>query len=558
MPTWQEPCGYVSTRRHGLLCTLLFLLAFTRGLASAAPPKADSLFPGGGQRGTTVEVTVGGGFDNWPPQFACDRSDVRIVLAEEKGKFNVTLPAEAPPGLMRLRFYDKEGTAPVKAFFIGGLPEILETEPNDTPGKPEAIATLPVVVNGRLMGGSDADLFAVQLTAGQTLVAAVEAHRLLGSPVDCVLQVLTADGFVLEQNDDECEIDPLIAFTAPSDGRYLVRVFGFPSVTDSSIALSNSPNHVYRLTLTTGGYADHAWPLALAANAPNEVSLIGWNLPPEGLKLPAILPTALPPAGAEPLVAFDAALGIGADVSVEPHPVTLEAEPNSADVPRPITLPTTVTGRIDSPGDVDAYLIEPQAGQTFLFRLDGPSLGAAGDPVLKLLDAEGKVVTFNDDLGAFRDCQFFHTFAAAGQFRLAVSDLHQQGGLRHVYRLRATLHPAQPLLTVTADNFTLPPGKPLEIPVAIERRMGFAEEIEFSVEGLPANVTLAPVKSVAPGETAAAVKLVLTATAGPFSGTIKIIGRSLGDSKLTALATPTAAPYPAPRPISQEIWLTVP
>ena len=90
-------------------------------------------------------------------------------------------------------------------------------------------------VNGRLAKAGDVDGFAVSLTRGQTLVASLEAERPLGSPMDAVLQVVSPEGLVLAQNDDDVGRDPRIVFEAPSTGTYIVRLFAFPAKPDSSI-----------------------------------------------------------------------------------------------------------------------------------------------------------------------------------------------------------------------------------------------------------------------------------------------------------------------------------
>ena len=135
------------------------------------------------------------------------------------------------------------------------------------------------MVNGRLGKRGDVDTFEVELKKGQTLVAALEARRRLGSPMDGVLQVVSAEGFVLEQVDDSPELDPLLKYEVPADGRYAVRVFAFPSKPDSSIALAGGPAFLYRLTLTTAGYLEHSLPLAVEFGKKPSVRALGTNLP---------------------------------------------------------------------------------------------------------------------------------------------------------------------------------------------------------------------------------------------------------------------------------------
>src|SRR5204862_6902571 len=114
---------------------------------------------------------------------------------------------------------------------------------------------------------------------GQTLVASLEANRTLRSPMDSVLQVVSPDGIVVEQNNDYHGLDPQAAYAVPKDGLYVVRVFAFPKEPDGTIGFAGGEAYVYRLTVTTGGFADHALPLAVPRSKPGKVRLVGWNIP---------------------------------------------------------------------------------------------------------------------------------------------------------------------------------------------------------------------------------------------------------------------------------------
>src|SRR5262249_59121116 len=125
----------------------------------------------------------------------------------------------------------------------------------------------------------DVDVFAVELKKGQTLVASVMAHTVLRSPMDGVLQILSVDGFLLAQDDDFHGLDPQIVFPVPKDGRYLVRVFAFPQVPTAAIKFAGGDKFIYRLTLTTGPFADYAFPLAVSRAAPGDLHVVCWHLP---------------------------------------------------------------------------------------------------------------------------------------------------------------------------------------------------------------------------------------------------------------------------------------
>ena len=92
---------------------------------------------------------------------------------------------------------------------------------------------------------------------------------------DATLQILSPVGFVLAQNDDERGVDPLLAFTAPTAGAYVVRTFAFPPTANSSINFAGGDAFVYRLTLTTEAFVDAALPMAVRANEDNRLALLG-------------------------------------------------------------------------------------------------------------------------------------------------------------------------------------------------------------------------------------------------------------------------------------------
>jgi len=529
------------------ICLLAFGLCCAACDALAAAPEVRALFPAGGQRGTTVEVSAGGKFDTWPVQFWVDRPGLTISPGD-KGKFSVAIAGDAAPGRYWIRLYDPTGTSAPQPFVVGTLAEMLEAESNNAPQKAQAAPSSTVVVNGKLGGGGDLDSFSVPLTRGQTLVASLAAHETLGSPMDAVLHVTSADGRQLAYNHDRRGLDPEIVFAAPADANFLARVFAFPSQPNSSIAYSGGDQYVYRLTLTTAGFVDYPWPLAVTRDRATPVDLIGWNLP-ESLR------TVQVQSAGETHDIADPALANVVSVSVEPHETQIEAEPNDRQSPKQVTLPLTVSGRIDVGGDEDAFVFQGKAGQALVLELESRSLGYPLDGVLQVFDAADKSLARADDVGAGRDPQLAFTPPADGAFRLVVTDLNQAGSSRHVYRLRMV--PATPAYEVTADAlaYTIPPDKPTDVTLTIDRQHGFADPIDFTVEGLPELVTASAARSEPTGDSAKSVKLTLTSNGGTFAGPIRIRAKSAGATPLERMA---AAAIPNHTVRLAELWLTVP
>jgi hypothetical protein len=514
--------------------------------ARAAGPLVRSVLPAGGQRGTTVKVSFNGDFPNWPAQAWVDSAGLSLAPLAEKGDFNITVAADAAPGVRWIRIYDADGAADPKAFVVGTLGELVEKEPNNSPAKAEALPGSTVVCNGRLNPGGDLDLFAVNLKQGQTLVASVAGHEALGSPMDAVLQIAAAGGGQLAFNHDSRGLDPEIIFAAPADGNYLVRIFAFPANPDSSISYAGNDKFVYRLTLTTAAFVDYPWPLAVTRSRETRVELVGWNIPQ------SLAAVTIKPEG-ESFEIADPQLGNLAVVAVEPHETLVETEPNEPAAPQSIALPLTITARIERPGDVDAFAFDGKKDQPLTFRLQSRTLGYPLDAVLKVTDAEGKTLTTVDDVRNDRDPLVTFSPPADGSFRILVSDLNRSGSSRHVYRLRAVA--AAPTYEVTADvhAYTVTPEKPAEITLSIDRQQSFPEAIAFAVSGLPDFVTAAPAVSATTGDGAYTVKLSLTSKGGAFSGPIRIRAEGSGPSKL---ARTVGAGIPDHTARIHDLWLT--
>lgn len=500
--------------------------------AVAAPPEVASFFPTGVQRGQSAEIVASGKFDNWPPSVWTEHPGLSIEPAADKGKLKVVCSADASPGIHWVRLIDGEGASPPRPLLVGILPEVVEQEPNDEPAKPQTIQGSQVV-SGKLAKRGDVDTFAVQLTAGQTLVADLIANEILGSPMDGVLQLCSSSGQVLRQQHDTRGLDPRIVFTASHSETYLVRLFAFPASPDSSINFAGGDGYVYRLTVTTGPFADHALPLAIARGAAADLTLAGQNLTSPGVRLePAVHywrdrwfwhpPEA---SGFLPLLLVD-------------HPSLVVEQPASGTVPPVVPVPVTLTGWLAAPQQQNVVAIAATTGQKVEIQVEASSLGYDLDPVVTIADSSGKMVAEADDgRRNERDVRLEFNPAADGQYLVTIRDLHGRGGSRQVYRCTIR-HPAPDFsLSLSGGSFRVAAGATVEVPVLIDRQGGFKSAIEIMAEHLPAGVTAAAVTSPAEGEQAKQVKLLLTAAADAQSGSFHIIGKAADDQRPARFAT---------------------
>lgn len=544
-------------RPIGIVGAILIAGLIAPGPCPAKPPTLTGLFPPGASRGQTVAIEAAGTFDRWPIRAWVDGPGVAIRAEPAKGKLSAVVAPDAAPGLRWIRLYDDEGATDLRPFVVGVLPETIEVEPNDEPKAAHRLDRSSMTVNGRLARPGDVDGFAVALERGQTMVASVEAAARLGSPMDAVLQVVSAEGSVLAQNDDDVGPDPRIIFEVPGSGQYIVRLFAFPSKPDSSIRFAGGGDHVYRLTVTTGGFIDYAFPLAVGRDGPAAVEAIGWNIArPVSFPVPT-------PDGREVFEAAAGSLSGQAEVRRVPCPATVEGEPNDPAHPQIIAGPIAIaiSGRIDPPGDRDAFRLSLKKGEKRVVRVESRAMGRPLDPVLRILDAAGKVVEESDDGGRNdRDAERSFTAPADGDYRLVVRDLHGRGGPRFAYLLTVCGPRPDFELALATDRFDLTPGKTTKIKVAVKRLDSLSEPIEIIAEGLPAGVRATPMTSKTGDASAGSVELELSCGDGPsggdgpYPGPFRIIGRTTKDPRTVHRAT---APIAGLEARTDWPWLTV-
>jgi len=216
----------------------------------------------------------------------------------------------------------------------------------------------------------------------------------------------------------------------------------------------------------------------------------------------------------------------------------------------------TTSGSIDAPGDIDVYQFLAKKGQQLSFRIDARSVGSQLDPLLRLTDVAGKRLAQADDAAmgkpGERDVILTFTVPQGGSYLLELHDQNWHGSHRHFYRLRAVGLEPDYALSVTSDRFVLAPGKPLDILVSVTRRDGFDNDIEITLDGLPANVTAKSVRSVGAG--GKTVTLRLEANGEPISAASRIVGHVAEQADLTRKAVAPRIKLPETTPY---LWLNV-
>lgn len=467
-------------------CILSLTVFSVAACLHAKPPEFGAIFPGGGQRGSTFEITTT--ITNKPvSQWWTSAPGVTFTATDKPGKWKVTIPADTPLGLYPIVRHNENGVSSTRWFSVGRLPEIEEKEPNNGFSNRQKIDSLPVCVNAKLGEANDVDHFQISLRKGQTLVAMVEAYS-IGSPVDVMAHVLSPEGERLLTASDHRNLDPFFSFTAPVDGNYTLQIAGFAHPPQANVNYTGSAAVVYRLHLTTGPVVTHFHPLAVSDSQPTAVSLQGYNLDPakreatidarmlrhDGGKLLVDLPDALMPLQA---------LAIPATASVE-------QEPNDTREEATKIQQGYVGGSLTGPGDEDRFAIEMKKGAKLQAAVYSAALGIPLDASLRVEAPDGKLVLENDDHDGKPDPRVIWTAAADGIYQIVIADTLQKGRSACHYVLGVTVpKPSVSMILATPQRLSVKQGESQSVKFAIKRMDGWKKPLLARVGGLPEGVS---------------------------------------------------------------------
>ncbi len=548
--------------------TLLRLLLSFVSLAGAANVRADEpyvsyIFPAGGQRGTTVPVKVGGHYLHDAAAFemfgegvtasAVVRKAPRTVwfegpvipqpASQRKEDYpkdydgEIAIAANAALGVRRWRVSTSQGVTASRAFVVGEVPEIVEDEIDGDP-IPVAIE-LPVTINGRIFPREDVDVWTFEAHMNESIVCEVTAAR-IGSPLDSRLEIYGPDGQLAAENTDTNGSDSFINFVAPADGVYRVRIY--------DVNFGGLQDYVYRLTVRSGPYVAHVYPLGGRRGQRVDFRLYGAALASDRTTLD------LPTEGEDMFVHRVEAGGRESNpffLQLSDLPEFVEAGADAATTEQPVVQPPAVlNGIVGHPGEIDTWQIEAKKGEEWLLEVFAARLGSHLDAVLTIRDADGKQLAQADDLSQGQtDAQLRFKVPADGIYTVEVSDrFTSRGGLRFAYRLHVKSPPRPDFqLELPADALTVLRGGEVKMKITAERLGGFAGAIQLQIENLPAGVTVS-------GDTIAEKKndtqLVLKAeeTAKIQTSRLKIFGTaSIDDATIRRQAQlPTMSPLDTP------------
>jgi hypothetical protein len=176
-------------------------------------------------------------------------------------------------------------------------------------------------------------------------------------------------------------------------------------------------------------------------------------------------------------------------------PETLEeeskpgAKPNSNDSIESAQVlsqsPLTVNGTLRGP-ERDLYRVYGKAGETRVFEVEARRAGSAIDPVIRILDAAGRLLARNEDaLGIGLDARLEFTFPKEGHYYVEITDARFSRQEQNFYRLKMGDYKyAEDLFPLGGQRGTRPAV------TFFGPRLGPGAPATANLEGAPAHATV--------------------------------------------------------------------
>jgi len=459
----------------------------------------------------------------------------------------ITVAADAKPSQRELRIASPTGLSNPLVFHVGPLSEfsapasknlteqkssIAKTAvaPKSRQKDPEMTVTLPAVINGQILPGK-VDRYRFPAKRGQKLVVAASARDLIPYIADAVpgwfqatLALYDAQGTELAYEDDyRFHPDPVLYYRIPADGQYVVEI--------KDAIYRGREDFVYRIAIGEMPFVTSIFPLGGPAGTQTTVELKGWNLPANSL----VVDAADKAPGTRSLsVRRGPSVSNAVPFAVDTLPECLEKEPNNEPATaQQVTLPVIVNGRVGQPDDADIYCFQGRAGSELVAEVHARRLGSPLDSVLRLTDAAGKQLAFNDDQkdkGAgltthHADSYLRATLPADGTCYVHLGDMQHRGGPEFAYRLR--LSPPRPdfELRLVPSSINARAGTTFPVTVYALRKDGFAGEIAVALKNAPAGFALSG-GLVPAGQDQVRLTLTAPSPAPPEPASLRLEGRA--------------------------------
>jgi len=428
---------FLEARRLYLLILCLFIACDVAHGATkkpqAPPPEAFtwakpwSIMPGRTTAVTFYDPELGKPIGLWN-NFGASSFPIPGGKAAETGRatYQITAPYDASVGIGTIRLLTSRGPSHFQLLMIDDLPIISQSSGNHSLHSAQKIQ-LPVAVEGTCQSMA-MDYYRFTGKKGQRVSAEIVAQR-LGARMDSLLRLLDSRGRELAYNDDSpgAGSDSRFSIILPADGDYFLEV--------RDVNYDGGAECRYHLRVGNFPLIASAFPAGAQAGHETEFHF-------DCADGQTLRPVKFTPAAglSRQFIIVCTALGQGSGfvpIFVDDGPQVVEREPNdSPSSAMAISIPTTINGRLDHPGDRDYYSFHANGGERLMFAAQTRSIGSPASIRLVVSNSDGGQIATSKPEGP-DDGSIAFTAPSEGIYKLLIEDLTNAAGRGSVYRIRA-------------------------------------------------------------------------------------------------------------------------
>ena len=485
--------------------------------ANAQKGNIGYVYPAGAQRGTTVEVTVGGQNLSKAKGIIVSGEGVsgEMIPSEAKAKkrgrknkdigeednlqladqvrFRLSVSKDAELGFRDLRLLMPDGTTNRLYFEIGELPDVFE----DGAAELSAVSgSLPVTFNGQVLR-SDKDRFRFRAPKGADLVLQVKGRVFVPYMADAVpgwfqpiIRLYGPDGAEVAFSDDyRWNVDPVLFFKVPATGDYEVEI--------NDALYRGREDFVYRIDVGELPFITSVSPLGGAVGAKNKISLKGYNLKSSSLVLKTRSEGRVPVSMESKDGLHSNTMWFYSDPSAQFKPGKGASDGNSREGAWALPSGETCERVFSAPLEQHWYSVEVTDSKPMHFSVLARRLGAPTDVRLTLYDWNLGIVKDVDD---FEDSdEYLATHFAdpeltvrlnPGRYYLRLVEAQAHAGDEYAYRLRWAAAEPDFSLRIEPATISIPAGGTAVFSVIMTPKQSFHGEVDIAVDGLPAGFKL--------------------------------------------------------------------
>lgn len=487
--------------------SILALLSATALASYAQKGNIGFIYPAGAQKGTSVEVTIGGqnisratgiivsgegvsGELLPSPKLQKQKKSKKNIGEEDnlqladQVRFRIDVSPDAEPGIRDLRLVLPEGISNRLYFEIGQLKDIYE---DPAAGLSAESGTLPVTFNGQIMR-SDTDRFRFCARKGQQLVIQVKGRIFVPYMADAVpgwfqptLRLFGPDGVECAYNDDYTfHVDPVIFYEVPQTGNYEIEI--------ADALYRGRGDFVYRVDVGELPFVTGISPLGARPGKKVNVRLEGYNLKASTLKFKA---------GKEGLIMLGGVSRDGLQSNRLPFEVSpleeIPAENNFSKEKSVLIKPGQVCEKhFSSPMEQHWYCFKTDEKTALSLNVTARHLDSPADVRMTVYDSDMKVIRDVDDVEDPDDYLKTHfadprlSFSPSpGTYYVRLVESQAKSGAGYAYRFSISASQPDFSLHIEPATVSIPEGGTAVFNVLMTPKQNFHGAVDIDIKGLP-------------------------------------------------------------------------